>query len=204
MTFYEKVCFIGMTFNFLEWSAQVLRHEFHRNIQVCKYKPSSANDSILAVGTERGICLWDTTQRLTPFFESVDENRKFAREEDDIFLRPKRQYKDETQNGACVFLRTSTPVTTIDWFPPTHAVTKKVIAHQQIVDDVIYTDMFVSGGINDHRVMIWQLIPPANESRSTESWNYDWQCVQILNRKNGGIKSLAFSPNGRYLAVFTM
>jgi WD40 repeat protein len=170
---------------------------------VCKYKPSTANDSILAVGTEHGICLWDTHQRLTPFFESHDENRTFTHEEDDVNLRPKRQYKDETQNGACVFLRTSTPVTTIEWFPPSYAITKKVIDHEHVVDDVIYTDMFVSGSTQDHRVMIWQLIPPANRV-SADTWNYDWRCVQILDRKNGGIKSLAFSPNGHYLAVFTM
>ncbi len=181
----------------------MLRHEFHKNVRVCKHKPSITSESILAVGTENGICLWDTTQRLTPLFESRDEDQEY--EDENIFIRPKRQYKDETQNGVCVFLKTSSPVTTIEWFPPSIASTRKVIAHEQIVEDIIYPNMFVSGSTSDHRVMIWQLVPPAHTSRtSVQNWNYNWRCVQVLDRKNGGIKAMAFSPNGKYLAVFTM
>lgn len=181
----------------LEWSAQVLRHEFHRDVRVCRYKPSLDTESLLAVGTQHGICLWDTTQRLTPLFEVTKVN--------DVAIYPKRQYKDETQSGTCIFLQTPTPVTAIDWFPPTRAVTKKVVAHQTIVNEFIFTDMFVSGGTEDHRVMVWQLLPPKNGSHrlSAENCNYNWQCVQVLDRKNGGIQALSFSPNGHYLAVFT-
>ncbi|KAL0491375.1 aladin [Acrasis kona] len=179
-----------------QWSPQVLQHEFHRDVRVCRYKPGPIDQSVLAVGTRHGICLWDTTQRLTPLLQQ----------------HASRQPKDQTQYGACIFLKTSAPVTTLDWFPARNQVlTETMLSHEVSDLDQISQDTFVSASEHDHRVFIWQLMPrpiithsdyEQNENLQ-QVWNHDWRCVRVLNKWNGGIKAVSFSPNGHLLAVFT-
>jgi WD40 repeat protein len=49
----------------------------------------------------------------------------------------------------------------------------------------------VVGSLKDHRILLWSL-------DENKKWNY-----KFITKLNGGISTLGFSPNGRYLASFT-
>jgi aladin len=150
-----------------EWKAQVLRHDFHRDIRVIRYKPYPQGSTTLAVACRHGICLWELNQRLTMFSKQN---------------LPQEILRDETQNGVCIFLQTSCPVTSLEWFP--HKIKRNSDPYNQL--------KFASASEYDHRVAIWEY------DASKQKWGR-WH----LSRFNGGIRGLAFSPNGKYLAVFT-
>lgn len=74
------------------WTKQVIRHEFHREITSIKWRPNS--ESVLAVACKYGICLWDISKRIGGVV-------------------------GEEQRGVCVYLRVSgfEPISHIEWSP---------------------------------------------------------------------------------------
>jgi aladin len=149
-----------------EWNSQVLSHDFQRDIRVIRYKPYAEASSTLIVGCKMGICLWELNQRLTMFSKQNLQTNTF---------------RDETQNGVCIFLKADYPVSYLEWFPRAYR-----------APDPDNELKFVSASEMDHRVTVWKY------SSKDESWSHFY-----LNRMNGAVRGLAFSPNGRYLAVFT-
>ena len=82
------------------------------------------------------------------------------------------------RNGVCTFLRVHNfdELSSLAWSPS--------------------GDTLVVASLRDHRILVWRQV----DNNSTGSnWSY-----RMLTRFNGGVTHVGFSPNGRYLASFTM
>jgi len=169
-----------------EWSNQVLRHDFHRKISTMKYKPTNKpNESILAVGCEHGIVLWDVNRRL-------NEN-----------------IKDVTRNGICIFLQTNSHVTSLDWSKD-----GQILASSGLNDHSIRLWRFMdndwrcfktitkyNGGIRHlsfNRYLLVTTITNVFRIYETSDWTSEkWNCF------DQPVKSYSWSHDGQYLFIVT-
>jgi len=172
------------------WSKQVLRHDFQANVRVVRYKTYPEGSSTLLVGCHNGILLWQLDQTLinpkinvSSLLEKKKENVTTTTTTSTAAVNGSSDVEgvDEENRGVCMFLQTNEPVTSLEWFP-----------RQQQQNKRSKNARFVSASPNDHRVAVWEF------DEGEQEWSH-W----YLTRFNGGIRSLSFSPNGRYLAVFT-
>lgn len=170
-----------------KWSNHVLRHDFHRDIQVMKWKPQSEN--ILAVGCRHGVCLWDIKRRIGGAVGSTEQTGVMMFLKHDVHGYQSMLMNLGEDNGDDMMRREMPGIDDLDWYPLAKHIT-----------------MFACCSRKDHRVIVWHMIrrkSSSSDGGDSSLFTPEWH-KSFITRFNGGIRSLGFSPNGQFLAVFTI
>lgn len=129
-----------------DWSAQVLRHEFHRDIQAVKWRPT-ITDSEIAVACKYGICLWDLEKKIELPPQTSVKNAVAQV----VAAKIKFDAKSVEQLGVCTFLR-------VPDFDNISCITWSKDGTKLIV-----------GSHTDHRIVIWE------QDAKSKLWKYSFR-----------------------------